>query len=159
MMIGMRIAGRIRSGALGISIAQAGDSMRMLIAVLACLGISLSSRAAEPSAPAASAQDRLSLPKRSASQSASAGAQPSATSPKETGSKDELTSFEKVLLSEGYLSQMRGGRRYFCRRQAVLGSNIEQKVCRTEEQIRASQQDSREYTERLERDGYTPTGR
>ena len=72
--------------------------------------------------------------------------------------KPDLTEDERRLLSQGYRMEMHGGERTFCRREVVLGSHFEKKVCGTAEQLATSRQTSRDATELSQRHGTNPQG-
>jgi hypothetical protein len=64
----------------------------------------------------------------------------------------------KQLLAKGYRPQARGGEVFYCRREAVLGSRFEQKICRSAEQLMRDEQDSKDMTERMQQSMGTPPG-
>ena len=86
-----------------------------------------------------------------------ASAQTAAT-PKATPPKVELTANEKALLSQGYRLEVRNGEKTFCRREVVLGSHFEKKVCGTADQLAATTLTSREMLQRVQEHGTNPTG-
>ncbi len=57
----------------------------------------------------------------------------------------------KQLLARGYKPQQRGDSIYYCRREQVLGSHFENKVCKTAEEIARDERDSKEMVERMRR--------
>jgi len=65
---------------------------------------------------------------------------------------------DKQLLSEGYKISYVNGQKVFCRREHVLGSNLEKKVCGTAETLATSRQDSRDLTDRMQRNQINPHG-
>jgi hypothetical protein len=69
-----------------------------------------------------------------------------------------LTVNEKALLSQGYHLEVRNGERTFCRREVVLGSHFEKKVCGTADQLAATTLTSREMLQRVQEHGTNPTG-
>ncbi len=69
-----------------------------------------------------------------------------------------MTDAEERLVSQGYRVEVHGGEKVFCRREVVVGSHFEKKVCGTVAQLAASRQTSREVTESTQRYGTNPTG-
>jgi len=59
----------------------------------------------------------------------------------------------KELLAKGYKPQARGSEVFYCRREPILGSKFEHKVCKSAEQIALAEKDSKEMTERIQRTG------
>ena len=92
--------------------------------------------AAQPSATAPAAQ-----PTAAAGTSDSSSIKPPVTV---VGTKPELTPQEKELLSRGYKLEMRHGEKYFCIREAQIGSRFENKNCDTAQSIEARRLDSQE---------------
>jgi hypothetical protein len=64
----------------------------------------------------------------------------------------------KELLSRGYRPQARGDDVVYCRREAVVGSRFESKICRSAIQIFQTQQDSKDLADHMQRDGGSPAG-
>jgi hypothetical protein len=63
------------------------------------------------------------------------------------------------LLAQGYKPQRgRGDNVLYCRSEAPLGSRLEKKVCLSADQIKAVQQDSKDITEKLQRNAGNPAG-
>jgi hypothetical protein len=71
----------------------------------------------------------------------------SSTAPAHSSNSQDLTEDEKRLISRGYRLEVKNGQKTFCRREVVLGSHFEKKVCGTAEQLAESQQTSREVIE------------
>lgn len=69
--------------------------------------------------------------------------------------KAELTSQEKNLISQGYKLETHDGQKYFCKSEQALGTRFPHKHCRTEDQILADTQNSKDVT-RQSQQGYTP---
>ncbi|HTT01527.1 MAG TPA: hypothetical protein VMG11_05500 [Steroidobacteraceae bacterium] len=114
---------------------------------------SSSAPAAESSAPAASSAGAASNA-APASSALSANHQPAATNDK----AQALAVDDKRLISEGYKMTYINGQKVFCRREPVLGSNIERKVCGTADQLAQSRQDSRDLVDRMQRNQLNPAG-
>jgi hypothetical protein len=91
--------------------------------------------------------------------SASAASVGSSAAPHVAASTQELTPDEKRLISAGYHMQVVDGQKQFCRREHVMGTNIEHKVCGTAEQMAQATQQGRELTDRTQRVGINPTGK
>src|SRR5690348_2130964 len=92
---------------------------------------------------------RSALASEPASQATPAQRSSSTAQPKPTASAaqapqaakaEELTAAEKSLLAQGYKLRLVDGQKRFCRRETVLGSNLERTVCTTAAQIAESQQ-------------------
>ena len=62
----------------------------------------------------------------------------------------------KQLLAKGYRPQSRGSEVFYCRREAVLGSRFEQKICKSAEQVMRDEQDSKDMTQRLQENSGSP---
>ncbi len=75
---------------------------------------------------------------------ASTTAPASGTSPTHSSKGQELSSDEKRLISRGYHLEVHNGEKTFCRREVVLGSHFEKKVCGTAEQLATSTRTSRD---------------
>jgi hypothetical protein len=131
--------------------------MRFAVGVLLCLNAGAASLAlADPVAtPPAAAPAAASSPASATAPVTSAPAATTATVP----AKPTLSADEKLLLSRGYKLEMHGGQKLFCRREEVLGSRLgEQKHCGTVEQLKVSQQESQEATEKIQRSQKNPQG-
>jgi hypothetical protein len=122
--------------------------------------------AQQSSQPATTASDADAKPSTSAktSTSQSPAAASTATTPADKPAKvvlvdTTLTDAQvKQLLAKGYRPQARGGDVYYCRREAELGSHFEKKVCKTAEQIKLDELQSKEMTEKMQRSMTSPTG-
>jgi hypothetical protein len=64
----------------------------------------------------------------------------------------------KQLLAKGYKPQSRGGEVFYCRREAVLGSRFEQKICKLAEQLMRDEQDSKDMAQRMQQPMGSPAG-
>jgi len=64
----------------------------------------------------------------------------------------------KQLLAKGYRPTSRGGEVFYCRREQVLGSRFEQKICKSAEQIMRDEVDSKDMAERLQQSTGSPAG-
>ena len=62
----------------------------------------------------------------------------------------------KQILAKGYKPQARGDEVYYCRREPILGSKFEQKVCKSAEQLMREEQDSKEMTQRMQQNTGSP---
>lgn len=115
-------------------------SLSMLLSV-----VSGTALANEPAASAASAQ--------------TSSASTKATAPSAQAAKvEELTAAEKDLLAQGYKLRIIGGQKRFCRRQTVIGSNLERMVCTTGAQAAEARQNARDLTEQIQRNQANPSG-
>jgi len=107
-----------------------------------------------PAAPASDAQQSSAAP--AADKSAAAPSTPESTPAKPTitvvGTKPELTSQEKELLSRGYKLEMRHGDKYFCRTESDIESRFPRKNCDTAESIEAHRQASQEVLRTIQSD-------
>jgi hypothetical protein len=131
--------------------------MRFEVGVLVCLTAGAVSLAlADPLAPPpAAAPAAAASPASATAPAASAPAAITTTDP----AKPALNPDEKLLLSRGYKLEMHGGQKLFCRREQVLGSRLgEQKHCGTVDQLKVSQQESQEATEKIQRNQKNPQG-
>jgi hypothetical protein len=63
---------------------------------------------------------------------------------------------DRVLREQGYKAEMRQGTKYYCRREAPLGSRFEQVKCMTLAQSRDLRQHSKELLEHAQRDASSP---
>jgi hypothetical protein len=68
------------------------------------------------------------------------------------GTKPELTPEDKELMARGYKLELRGGEKYFCRREQQIGSRFETKSCNTAESIRAQRLESQEAVRMIQND-------
>jgi hypothetical protein len=117
-------------------------------------------RADSPSPESASAASSVSSTSAAAAISAAAPtAATSTTTSAHASNPQELTPDEKRLISAGYHMQVVDGQKQFCRREHVMGTNIEHKVCGTAEQMAQATQQGRELTDRTQRVGINPTGK
>lgn len=66
---------------------------------------------------------------------------------------------DKTLRSQGYKPEMKNDTKYYCRRETVLGSHFESKVCSTPDQLRATQQNSKDVMDRFQREQPGPAGK
>jgi hypothetical protein len=82
----------------------------------------------------------------------------SSTSPAHSSNPQHLTADEKRLISRGYRLEVQNGQKTFCRREVVLGSHLEKKVCGTADQLAQAQRTGREVTENSQRRGTNPQG-
>lgn len=94
-------------------------------------------------APSTAPSATPSAPAAAAASPSKATAQPPKT--------PELTADEKNLLSHGYKLETRDGKKYFCHSESQLGTRFSTKVCRSEEQIAATRQNSKDYLNDVQR--------
>jgi len=73
-----------------------------------------------------------------------------AAKPAAAGDKPELTSADKQMMARGYKLQMRHGEKYFCRREAPVGSHLEIMECNTADSIEAKEASSQEMVRRMQ---------
>ncbi len=133
--------------------------MRFAVGVLLCLNAGAVSLAlADP--PATPQTTSTAAP--AAAASADAAATPAASAPAaaaETPAKATVEAFEKQLLSQGYKPEMRHGVKFYCRREPMLGSRLnEAKHCGTIEELKVSVQETREAVEKIQRSQKNPQG-
>jgi len=117
-----------------------------IVAILACLSVVSPAivLADSPPSNAASAQSSSTSASKPAAASADAQA---------------LTDDEKRLLSEGYKLRIMDGEKRFCRRESVLGSNLEKTVCTTADRVARSRENARYMTERMQSNQANPNGK
>jgi hypothetical protein len=122
--------------------------MRIAVGLLACLGAgALPSAFADPPAEPA--------PAATAAATVEAATLPPATKP----AAPQIDPDEKRIISEGYKPEMRHGVKMFCRREQVLGSRLgEEKRCATLEQLKVSEQESKDLGRRLQQVQKNPQG-
>lgn len=64
----------------------------------------------------------------------------------------------KQILAKGYKPEGRGDQVFYCRRESELGTRLETKVCRTATVILGLELQSRDITERAQKDNGNPRG-
>jgi len=64
----------------------------------------------------------------------------------------------KELLSKGYRPQAHGDAVVYCRREVILGSHFESKICKPAEQIYRDEQDSKDMADRMQKPMGSPVG-
>lgn len=151
--------------------------MRMTIGLLAALSVGALSHAlaAEPppadaSKPATQASSTVAPTTASAPAATTdpAAANKSATTNADGTKRVRLIAGDaeadarlKKLKAAGYRPEMRNGDVVFCRKEAVLGSRFEKKVCNTAEQLDAQAANGQDLTGTVQRSGLTsnPSGR
>lgn len=89
---------------------------------------------------------------------ASSASAPKSTAKSPSANGQELTAEEKDLLSQGYKVRMVKGEKHYCRRETVLGSNLERMVCTTAAQAAQARQDARDLTDQIQRNQANPNG-
>jgi hypothetical protein len=65
----------------------------------------------------------------------------------------------KQLLAKGYRPQAGGDNVYYCRREPVLGSRFEHKICKTADQITRDELDAQEMTVNTQKAMISPAGK
>ena len=143
--------------------------MRLVVSVLACVGVSgISLALADPPTDAASTAPAAAAPTATAPATAPTAATPATPSgpaaearPAEPSaaptaaekssveiSATQIDQLEKHFLSEGYKIEMRNGDKYFCRREEQMGSRLGgQKQCSTAQQLQFVEKDSQRQME------------
>jgi hypothetical protein len=126
--------------------------MRLVVAVLACLGAgAMTPTLADPSSPA---------PQQPAAASSSSGSAPatppasaaSATQTPAPAAKPAVDPEEQRLLVQGYRPKMHHGQKVFCRTETPLGSRLGgQEICATVAELKAHHTAVREELERAQR--------
>ena len=124
---------------------------------LACATLPALAAAQAQSAPATTPTTQPSSTTQTPSPTASTTT-PASSSSAHPANPKELTDAEKKLISSGYRLEVHNGEKTFCRREIVVGSHFEKKVCGTADQLAASRQTSREVIESTQRYGTNPTG-
>ena len=66
---------------------------------------------------------------------------------------------DKVLRSRGYKVEVRNGNTFYCRRETVVGSHFESKVCGTAEQMHSSEQDTQDTVDKIARQQAGPVSK
>jgi hypothetical protein len=155
--------------------------MRLVIGLLAGIGLNFgagsAARADAPPEPTASATvpaptaaehtpTKIDAPSSAAAPSARDAAPPTAATVSATAAAatdaSRLSAVElaedKRLQALGYRPEMRNGTRFYCRREAPLGSRFEHKICTTAQQHSDLRQDSKDLLEGAQRTQLNPTG-
>ena len=85
----------------------------------------------------------------------------SASKPAKIVLRDETLNGEelKQILAKGYKPEGRGDQVFYCRRESQLGTRLETKVCRTATVILGLELQSKDITERAQKDNGNPRGR
>ena len=121
--------------------------------------------------PESSSQEPTATPPQTNTSAQAADAKSTTTSP--TNPDAAKTSSNKVvlndktltnaqvkdLLAQGYKPQGQGDTVVYCRREQVLGSHFESKICRSAAQILQERSDSKEFTENVQRTSVVPQGK
>lgn len=144
--------------------------MRLVVCVLACVGVSgMSLALADPPATSPAPSASAPAPAATPAQPAATPAQPAATpsAPPEAAktasvviqSTPEVDTLEKHFLSEGYKIEMHHGEKYFCRREEQLGTRLGgQKVCGTVQELQANERQAQASVDRSSMQQNNPTG-
>lgn len=84
-------------------------------------------------------------------------ASPTASTKAESDTKKREISDEraKALRSAGYRPEVRNGETLYCRREAVLGTRLEKKVCGSAEEIELSTRNSQELANRIQQKAFS----
>jgi pyruvate/2-oxoglutarate dehydrogenase complex dihydrolipoamide acyltransferase (E2) component len=133
--------------------------MRLVVAMLASVGVGAVSLAladpptTAPAQDAAATQAAAATPGNPAATPQAAAPAAAATSaanvtitgsPAATPAVSQVDPLEKHFLSEGYKIEMHHGEKYFCRKEEELGSRLGgQKYCSTVEQLKATEQEAK----------------
>ena len=122
-----------------------------------------------PAAPNAASQPTTAAPTNAASNATTAATseKPSTTQSPNAATPGKVVLVDKTmtdaqvkqLLAKGYRPQPRGDEVFYCRRETILGSHFEQKICKTAEQIMRDERDSQEMTGRMQQPMGSPAGR
>src|SRR6185369_9947812 len=128
--------------------------MRLSLGVLVCLGISAlcAACADKPTkaSSAAAAPPPVSAPAPAAAPAAAPA--PAAPAAAKLADADE----DRHFRAQGYTLKMHEGEKLWCRHEEVLGSRVGGKlVCSTPEQIRVTEQQSKDITESVQRSSRT----
>jgi hypothetical protein len=124
-----------------------------------CAGVMTRALAGDPTPPPPSpTPSATTAPASAAPQSATApaAADSSAAKPAEVAAADvekekaTVDAKDKELKSRGYKMQMRNGEKWFCRREAPMGSRLEVMECNTAESIYAKEASSQEMVRRMQ---------
>jgi len=85
----------------------------------------------------------------------------SASKPAKIVLRDETLNGEqlKQILAKGYKPEGRGDQVFYCRRESQLGTRLETKVCRSATVILGLELQSKDITERAQKDNGNPRGR
>lgn len=122
-----------------------------------------SDAAAQPAATASDKNASTSSTEKTASTqtpNATAGASSSGGATKVVLVDKTMTDAQvKQLLAKGYRPQSRDGEVFYCRREAIVGSRFEQKICKTAEQLMRDELDAKEMAERMQQPMGSPVGK
>lgn len=153
--------------------------MRMIIGLLAALSVGALSHALAAEPPPADAAKSATQASSTANAAPTAASAPAATTEPAAANKSAATNADgtkrvrliagdaeadariKKLKAAGYKPEMRNGEVVFCRREAVLGSRFEKKVCSTAEQLDAQAANGQDVADSVQRSNLSvnPSGR
>jgi hypothetical protein len=143
--------------------------MRILVPLLIsfCGPLCLPSVAAEPPAPAVAGGEKTSAPEPAAantnatapttndssnpSPSAASKAPLAATNASPSSLQESANSQDKSLRARGYKPETRGGTTVYCRKEAVLGSRFENKICRSAADLEHNSQAGKDMVQDMQR--------
>jgi hypothetical protein len=147
--------------------------MRIFVPLLIsfCGPLCLPAVAAEPPAPASAVADgeKISAPEPAAantkptapatndssnpSPSAASKAPLAAANASPSSLQDAANSQDKSLRARGYKPETRGGTTVYCRKEAVLGSRFENKICRSAAELEHDSQAGKDMVQDMQRVG------
>ena len=107
----------------------------------------------------AAASNAATTPAATPARSESAPAAVPAATTAQTSKTQDLTDDEKKLLSHGYKLETRGGQKFFCRSETLVGSRFPTKTCRTAEQMAVVRQNSKDYLNDVQRSSGNPASK
>ena len=136
--------------------------MRLALGLLTCLciGSVTEALAADPPSQAATSTSTATSTTSAATDSATAKttAPATANAPAAPAGNALSDAEEKKLISSGYRIETKKGEKFYCRREAQMGTRFEHKVCSTAEQIKVRQQDDEDAVRRSQQQQMNPQG-
>jgi hypothetical protein len=126
-----------------------------------------SNTAAQPAAAASDKNASTAAPATSSTENTAPTQTPNATAGASSSSATKVVLVDKTmtdaqvkqLLAKGYRPQGQGDGVLYCRREPILGSHFEQKICRSAEEIMRDEQDAKEMTGRMQQPMGSPAGK
>jgi len=97
-------------------------------------------------------------PAATSAQASSASSAKPAAATAQPAKAEELTAEEKDLVAQGYKMRMVDGERRFCRKQTILGSNLERNICTTARQVAEARRNGRDVVDQIQRNQANPNG-
>ena len=142
--------------------------MRMITGFLVAASIgALSSALAMEPPPSPAPSTTQSAPEPVAQSAAPVSAQAASTTPAKAASKaDSSDQATKVVLTAGdadasaqlkrlkvagYKPEIHGSEVWFCRKEVIMGSRLEKKICNTADQLMRQEADARQMTDHIQR--------